>query len=201
MRAISNRPANSKTTSWPIFPNPGLSGIAIAATSTAAVAVSRPARGRGDLELPGSHIGPRARLLTCYGRAHLGISLGKTQNLLHDFFGLSISRAGLLGHLRWGGQLFAPVVEELFEWLRQSPVVQGDETGWRINGQTAWAWCFRDPRLALFLIDRHRSRDVIARVLERFAFGLRTETIHIEGHDRGRRRQRIRRYLPCVPIR
>ncbi len=127
-------------------------------------------QGRGDLELPGSHIGPRARLLTCYGRAHLGISLGKTQNLLHDFFGLSISRAGLLGHLRWGGQLFAPVVEELFEWLRQSPVVQGDETGWRINGQTAWAWCFRDPRLALFLIDRHRSRDVIARVLgESFA--------------------------------
>lgn len=127
-------------------------------------------QGRGDLELPGSHIGPRARLLTCYGRAHLGISLGKTQNLLHDFFGLTVSRAGLLGHLRWGGQLFAPVVEELFELLRQSPVVQGDETGWRINGQIAWAWCFRDPRLALYLIDRHRSRDVIVAVLgESFA--------------------------------
>ena len=39
------------------------------------------------------------------------------------------------------------------------------------------------------------------RHLERFAFGLRTETIHMEGHDRGRRRQRIRRYLPCVPLR
>jgi hypothetical protein len=103
--------------------------------------------------------------LTCYSRAHLGISLGKTQNLLHDFFGLTVSRAGLLGHLHWGGQLFAPVVEELLELLRQSPVVQGDETGWRINGKTAWAWCFRDPRLALFLIDRHRSRDVIVRVL------------------------------------
>jgi transposase len=125
---------------------------------------------RGDLELPGSHIGPRTRLLTCYARAHLGISLGKTQNLLHDFFGLTVSRAGLLGHLRWGGQLFAPVVEELQELLRQSPVVQGDETGWRINGQPAWAWCFRDPRLALFLIDRHRSREVLVRVLgESFA--------------------------------
>ncbi len=130
----------------------------------------RTCQGRGDLELPGSHIGPRARLLSCYGRAHLGISLGKTQDLLHDFFGLTISRAGLLGHLRWGGRLFAPVVEELFELLRQSPVVQGDETGWRISGQTAWAWCFRDPRLALFLIDRHRSRDIIVRVLgESFA--------------------------------
>lgn len=130
----------------------------------------QPCQGRGDLELPGAHIGPRTRLLTCYSRAHLGISLGKTKDLLHDFFGLTISRAGLLGHLRWGGQLFAPVVEELLELLRKSPVVQGDETGWRINGQTAWAWCFRDPRLALFLIDRHRSRDVLVRVLgESFA--------------------------------
>jgi hypothetical protein len=130
----------------------------------------RTCQGRGDLELPGSHIGPRARLLTCYSRAHLGISLGKTRDLLHDFFGLTISRAGLLGHLRWGGQLFAPVVDELLELLRQSPVVQGDETGWRIDGQPAWAWCFRDPRLALFLIDRHRSREVLIRVLgESFA--------------------------------
>ena len=122
-------------------------------------------QGRGDLELPGAHIGPRARLLTCYSRVHLGISLGKTQNLLHDFFGLTLSRAGLLGHLRWGGTLFAPVVEELLELLRNSPMVQGDETGWRIDGQPAWAWCFRDPRLAVFLIDRHRSRDVLVRAL------------------------------------
>jgi transposase len=127
-------------------------------------------QGRGDLELPGAHIGPRARLLTCYGRAHLGISLGKTRDLLHDFFGLTVSRAGLLGHLRWAGQLFEPVVEELLQRLRNSPVVQGDETGWRINGKIAWAWCFRDPKLALFLIDRHRSHDVIVKVLgETFA--------------------------------
>ena len=34
---------------------------------------------------------------------------------MHDFFGLTVSRAGLLGHLRWGGALFEPVVEELLE--------------------------------------------------------------------------------------
>ena len=127
-------------------------------------------QGRGDLELPGSHIGPRARLLCAYSRVHLGISLGKTQDLLRDYFGLSVSRAGLLGHLRWGGRLFTPVVDKLFELLRQSPVIGGDETGWRINGLPAWVWCFRDPRLALFLIDRHRNRDVLTRTLgESFA--------------------------------
>lgn len=122
-------------------------------------------QGLGDLELRNSHFGPRARLLTCYCRAHLGISLGKTQDLFHELFGLEISRAGLLGHLRWGGTLFEPVVDELFALLRRSPVVQGDETGWRIDGKRAWVWCFRDPGLALFLIDRHRNRDVIARAL------------------------------------
>lgn len=133
-------------------------------------ACQKTCQGRGDLELPGAHIGPRARLLTCYARAHLGISLGKTQNLLHDYFGLTISRAGLLGHLRWGGTLFAPVVDRLWDILRRSPVVQGDETGWRIDGQPAWAWCFRDPRLALFLIDRHRNRAVLKQALgESFA--------------------------------
>lgn len=51
-----------------------------------------------------------------------------------------------------------------------SPVVQGDETGWRIDGRLAWAWCFRDERLALFLIDRHRNREVLKRALgESFA--------------------------------
>lgn len=128
-------------------------------------ACQKTSQGRGDLELPGSHIGPRARLFTCYSRVHLGISLGKTRDLLHSFFGLTVSRAGLLGHLKWGGTLFEPVVEELLELLRRSPVVGGDETGWRINGQTAWAWCFRDPKLAVFLIDRHRSRDVLVRAL------------------------------------
>jgi hypothetical protein len=66
--------------------------------------------------------------------------------------------------LHWGGQLLAPVVEELLELLRQSLVVQDDETGWRINGKTTWSPCFRDPRLVLFLIDCCRSRDVIAPV-------------------------------------
>ena len=137
---------------------------------------ARTSQGRGDLELPGAHIGPRARLLTCYSRAHLGVSLGKTRDLLHDFFGLTVSRAGLLGHLRWGGTLFEPVVDELLERLRNSPVVQGDETGWRINGQRAWVWCFRDPKLAIFLIDKHRNREVITRVLgESFAGTLVTD--------------------------
>ena len=65
----------------------------------------------------------------------------------------------------WAGELFDPVVKKLWEMLRTEPVIHGDETGWRINGKNVWMWCFCNPRLALFLVDKHRSADVVKRVL------------------------------------
>jgi len=121
--------------------------------------------GRGDLELAGAHVGPRARWLVGFARADLGISLGKTCRLLDEWFGLRLSRAGALGHLKWASRLCAPVVQKLLELLRQQPVVHADETGWRINGKNVWAWCFANPRLAVFLIDEHRSADVLKKAL------------------------------------
>ena len=122
-------------------------------------------QGRGDLELPGAHIGPRARLLAAYARGHLGISLGKTTALFSEWFGLNESRAGVLGHVKWAGKLCAPVVRKLLVILRQSPVVFADETGWRINGKNVWAWCFGNPQLAVYLIDQRRNRAVLTRTL------------------------------------
>lgn len=122
-------------------------------------------KGRADLDVPGSTVGPRARLLTVYSRAHLGISLGKTVTLLDELFGLKLSRAGALGHLKWFDRLFDPVVQRLLELLRESPVVHADETGWRINGQNVWCWCFCNPKLAVFLIDQHRSSQVVQQAL------------------------------------
>jgi transposase len=150
---------------------------------------------RGDLELPGSHIGPRARLLSCYGRAYLGISLGKTATLFRDFFGLTVSRPGVLGHLRWGSALCEPVVQELFRLLRASPVVGADETSWRINGQLAWVWCFSDPRLALFLIDRHRSRAVLERALGKSFAGTLVSDFYAAYHRLDGRKQRCLAHL------
>lgn len=122
-------------------------------------------KGRADLEVPGATVGPRTRLSTVYCRAHLGISLGKTTALLQEFFGLPLSRAGALGHLRWFSRRFDPVVGRLLELLKTSSVVHADETGWRIDGKNVWCWCFCNPQIAVFLIDRHRSRAVFEKAL------------------------------------
>lgn len=57
------------------------------------------------------------------------------------------------------------MVQRLFELLKSEPVIHADETGWRINGRNVWVWCFCNPRLALFLVDEHRSGAVVKRVL------------------------------------
>ena len=116
-------------------------------------------------EVADSYVGPRTRLLMGYCRAHLGLSLGKSTALLDEVFGLKLSRAGALGHIQWASDLVDPVVQRLFELLKSEPVVHADETGWRINGKNVWVWCFCNPRLALFLVDEHRSGAVVKRVL------------------------------------
>lgn len=122
-------------------------------------------RPRPDLDVPGGTVGPRARLLTVYSRAYLGISLGKTATLLEELFGLAISRAGALGHLRWFSENFDPVVAQLLDLLKTAAVVHADETGWRIDGKNVWCWCFSNPQIAVFLIDRSRSRAVFEKAL------------------------------------
>jgi len=122
-------------------------------------------KGRADLDVPGGTVGPRTKLFSVYARAHLGISLGKTTDLLADLFGISLSRAGANGHLKWFSRHFDPVVQQLLELLKQSTVLGADETGWRIDGKNVWCWCFSNPQIAVFLIDHRRSRAVFEEAL------------------------------------
>ena len=122
-------------------------------------------KGRGDLELPGSHVGPRARLLNIYSRGHLGISLGKSCDLLQQWWGIPLSRAGALGHLAWGSKLFDPIVTRLLELLREEDLIHADETPWRINGKNVWVWCFANPRIAVYLIRHSRGSQVLREAL------------------------------------
>lgn len=146
--------------------------------------------GRNDLAVPGSHVGPRTKLLTVYGRAHLGLSLGKTTDLMQELFGLKLSTAATSGHLRWFSDRFDPVVQELLQILRKSPVVHGDETGWRINGKNVWCWCFSNPKLAVFLIDRHRSAAVVRGALGESLPGVLVTDFYAAYHAIDCRKQR-----------
>lgn len=80
--------------------------------------------------------------------AQLALSLGSVIEMLHRL-------AGML----------APVLPKLIAALRAAPVRHADETAWRTDGHSGYAWLFCTPTLSLFLFRATRSAAVPQEVL------------------------------------
>jgi len=72
-----------------------------------------------------------------------GINLGTLVDLFHRLSGY-----------------FAPVMDLLKEQYRLSPAKHADETGWRNDGQSGYAWLFCTPETSLFSFQNTRSASV-----------------------------------------
>ena len=83
-----------------------------------------------------------------------GIPLGR----ISEQMGLEIG--SLIGMLHRLAGLFQPVVPRLIEQYRQPPVRHADETGWRTDGHSGYAWLFCTPQLSIFLFRHTRSAAV-----------------------------------------
>jgi len=77
-----------------------------------------------------------------------GINLGSLIDMLHRLSGY-----------------FAPVIEILKEQYRLSPAKHADETGWRNDGQSGYAWLFCTPETSLFSFQNTRSASVPRSIL------------------------------------
>jgi hypothetical protein len=60
-------------------------------------------------------------------------------------------------------EILYPWYEQIWREALESGVLHGDETGWRVNGKGHWLWCFTTTWATCYLIDRRRSRAVVAR--------------------------------------
>jgi len=110
-------------------------------------------------------IGPRAIALASEMKHELGVPYRKVSRMLDKSLGLSACPAA------WAraGQRLAdkaePTYHHLILAIRQSSVVNGDETGWKIGGNNAWLWVFTSEGATVYTIDKRRSHDVAERIL------------------------------------
>jgi hypothetical protein len=56
--------------------------------------------------------------------------------------------------------IFKPVVPHLIQLYRRAPVRHADETSWRTDGRSGYAWLFSTPDMSLFLFRQTRSASV-----------------------------------------
>jgi transposase len=107
--------------------------------------------------LPGATLGNRVLVLTAWLHYALGNTLSQIVEVFNFHLQLKLSPGGLVHMWDRLQAILFPWYEQIQQQALHSAVLHGDETGWRVNGKTHWLWCFSNPELTYFMIDRSRG--------------------------------------------
>jgi transposase len=110
-------------------------------------------------------LGAQAVALAVILNKQCGLSFGRIAHLLHDRFGLTVTRGGLVHAVHRAARQAQPTYEALCATVRGSPVVTPDETGWKVGGHPYWLWAFATPTTTTYAIEDGRGFAQAARML------------------------------------
>jgi len=86
--------------------------------------------------------------------------------ILQAFFGLEFSEGEIVAILHDVAERGREQVMAMRQQLRSSPVVHGDETSWREDGQNGYFWSFSTPRICYFEYRHSRSGQIVEDIMD-----------------------------------
>ncbi|PJB49230.1 MAG: hypothetical protein CO103_06245 [Chloroflexi bacterium CG_4_9_14_3_um_filter_45_9] len=89
----------------------------------------------------------------------------KVAKIFKDVFDLNLTHPSFLAFNTEQAQNGAAIYEGIKGSIRHSPYVNGDEMGWRVNGENHWLWVFTNKDAALYQIDKSRGSKVVGNTL------------------------------------
>lgn len=116
----------------------------------------------------------RAKAPGVLPKALYGNQITAQMAVMHYFHGIPMGRICEMSGINLGSLVemlhrlsgyFAPVMDLLKEQYRLSPAKHADETGWRNDGQSGYAWLFCTPETSLFSFQNTRSASVPRSIL------------------------------------
>jgi transposase len=107
--------------------------------------------------MPNATLGHNVVALSSWFHYGLGVTIGQVRDILSSHLHTTISAGGLIDGWRRLSEALEPWYEQIAREAKDSAVLHADETGWRVNGQTHWLWCFCNPRNCYYQIDRSRG--------------------------------------------
>jgi hypothetical protein len=101
----------------------------------------------------------------CHLKTVCRVPIDQVQGLLATLYGLRISAGEIaeIGHDV--AELGESEYEALLSRIRGSPVLHGDETGWREDGANGYLWSFSSPEVRYYLYRKSRAGAVVTEVL------------------------------------
>jgi hypothetical protein len=114
-------------------------------------------------------IGLRIASLVSYLRTGLRLTIRQIQTYLHTLHRLWLSTGEITALLHQVRATTEKAVDDLLQQIQQSPVIHGDETGWREDGQNGYVWVLTTPGAAgirYYAYDHSRAQHVVDRLLK-----------------------------------
>ncbi len=107
-------------------------------------------------------LGPRLKARAHWLHYGVGVPVRRVPAILKQFCGLTVTQSALTQDaLRRVAGRVGNAYRELRAAIRAEPVVNTDDTGWKINGGTAFLMTFTTPLTTVFQIRyRHRNEEV-----------------------------------------
>jgi len=106
---------------------------------------------------PRAALGHHVIALTCWFHYGLGVTIDQIIDILSYHLQTKVTPGGLIDAWRRLSEILLAWYEQIAEKAKNSAYLHADETGWRINGQGCWLWCFTNDRACYYLIDRSRG--------------------------------------------
>ncbi|MBU0719248.1 MAG: IS66 family transposase, partial [Planctomycetes bacterium] len=107
--------------------------------------------------MPKAVIGHRLVALTGWFHYGLGITLDQIVRILGVHLQTTLTPGGLIQAWHRLADVLEPWYEQIGAEAKTSGHLHADETGWRVNGQTHWLWCFANDQVCYYMIDRCRG--------------------------------------------
>jgi transposase len=122
--------------------------------------------------LPGAQIGLRVVVLAAWLHYLLGTTLGQILDVFNFHLRFQLTQGGLVDAWHRLRELLVAWYREIEQAAKQSAVLHGDETGWRVNGKTHWLWCFCSADATYYHIDPGRGRVVVKKFFKKAYAGV-----------------------------
>lgn len=107
--------------------------------------------------MPNAVLGHQVVALTSWHHYGLGLTIEQITSILSHHLQTRLTAGGLVNIWRRLAEALEPWYAQLAEEAKASAQLHADETGWRVNGQTHWLWCFANHQVCYYMIDRSRG--------------------------------------------
>jgi len=107
--------------------------------------------------MPKAMLGHRAVAMTAWLHYGLGVTIQQVLDVLSHHLQTRLSAGGLVAAWQRLAVVLEPWYRQIADAARGAAVLCADETGWRVDGQTHWLWCFANPQTCYYMIDRSRG--------------------------------------------